>query len=550
MLARSPLNLLFVLHQASDHAAALKGFFTSMAHVQVTSLAQLPTDLSGYHAVVTAGDPLDHHAVDRLGGHVRDGHGWLMLVSPEHNDLPQVCGAALTPADPAVELRVLFQQPDHPLGHRLPDAVYVPGWHRRLIPADDQTEVILYADWQYDHSPMLVRRQVGAGHLAVTTLQNFDHPVLQKILYRLVYQMASAFASDEDLGVGILGYAPSVGQLHGLGATATQGLSLKAACDLDPQRLEQARTDFGEISLHPSADALAADDAVQLVIVATPPNSHANLALNMLDAGKHVVCEKPLALTREEADRMAELAARRQLLLCCHQNRRFDPDYLAIKKAVSQGHIGDIFHMETFVGGFHHPCGYWHSHAPVSGGTTYDWGAHYLDWIVGLMGRRTIAVQATRHKRVWHDVTNADQESITVRFADGSEALFIHSDIAAVRKPKWYILGTRGAIVGHWQDVTSHIPDDVHYYQAHPIPATEMPPHLLLNRRQAEGAMVRQQMAIPERQAYAFHHNLADHVHWGEPLAAPLKDSIHVVTILEAAARSMAKGGSVEVLNG
>ena len=165
------------------------------------------------------------------------------------------------------------------------------------------------------------------------------------------------------------------------------------------------------------------------------------------------------------------------------------------------------------------------------------------------MPERVEAVVATRHKRVWQDVTNADQERIQVRFSGGKEAEFMHSDIAAARKPKWFLLGTEGAIVGTWRDVISHEFDPDHYYQRHDIPATEMVPDLTLFRRHHSGDIVRLNPAIPDRDHYRFHSNLADHLLWGEPLVAPLSDSVKVVTILEAAARSMANGGTVEVVH-
>ena len=83
-----------------------------------------------------------------------------------------------------------------------------------------------------------------------------------------------------------------------------------------------------------------------------------------------------------------EMADRQRVHLSCHQNRRWDVDYLAIKQALMEGMIGELFYLETFVGGFKHPCGYWHSHAEISGGLSYDWGAHYLDWIVSLIPQR------------------------------------------------------------------------------------------------------------------------------------------------------------------
>jgi predicted dehydrogenase len=110
-----------------------------------------------------------------------------------------------------------------------------------------------------------------------------------------------------------------------------------------------------------------------------------------------------------------------------------------------------VFHLETFVGGYDHPCNFWHSDAEVSGGAIYDWGSHYLDWVLDLMPQQVEWVSATAHKRVWHDVTNADHTRVLLHFTDGVEAEFTHSDLAAVRKPKFYLLGTRGGLVGHWQ---------------------------------------------------------------------------------------------------
>jgi predicted dehydrogenase len=420
------------------------------------------------------------------------------------------------------------------------------GRYQPLQPHDETVETVLYADWHLRHSPMLVHRRVDAGRTACTTLQDFKNPGLKQILYRLLCQLAGETATPDRLNIGMLGYAPSVGELHGRGVATTPGLQLQAICDLNPRRLEMAEQQFPGVKVYPSATELANDDAVDLVIVATPPNSHAALCVQMMAAGKHVVCEKPLALSRSETDRMVEMAEKMKVHLSCHQNRRWDPDFLAIKSALQEGRIGDLFYMETFVGSFSHPCGYWHSHEEISGGMAYDWGAHYLDWIVGFIPDRPESVAGFRHKRVWHDVTNADQERIWIKFESGKEAEFLHSDIAAASKPKWYLLGTEGAIVGHWKAVTTYTVDPVLYFHRNDIPETELTPELTLYRRHASGEVIQQKMAVSERQDYAFHRNLADHILIGEPLVASLKDSVKVVAILETAARSAQKGGTVE----
>jgi predicted dehydrogenase len=446
-------------------------------------------------------------------------------------------------------LRVLFNQKDHPISVRLADAIYVKGAYHPLKVAAKNVETLLYADWQYQHKAVLVKRPFGDGVAACTTLTDLDHPVLCQILVRLIRELGGAPMAQHRLGFGILGYAPSVGQYHGQGIAHTPGLALHAVCDLNGDRLQQARIDFPDTRVYSAAQDLAKDGDVDVVIIATPPNTHAELAIEMMSAGKHVVCEKPLALTRIETKAMVEASQKWDVHLSCHQNRRWDVDYLAIRQALAEGLIGELFHLETFVGGFSHPCGYWHSDALISGGTSYDWGGHYIDWIVSLFNRSVESVSATRHKRVWHDVTNADQESIRLRFEGGGEALFIHSDIAAARKPKWYLLGTRGAIVGHWQDVTEYAIDPIHYFHRHDIPATEMPPDLTVYQRHESGQITALKPAVPDRSPFGFHCNLADHLLEGEPLTAPLADSIRVVAVLEAAAKNMDAADAVEVLN-
>ncbi len=549
MIVHPPTAILFVTDGKDSSLRPLLSYLQYIDHLKLTVEAQMVKDLSRYDVVVTENTAAFAADNEQLTKFVYGGGGWLGLVKLSDKPLPQLFGAQPNPLGPEAELRVLFKNKDHPLATRLPEAIYLKGCHQPLNKTSEDTETVLYADWRYQHSPVLVRRTAGEGQVVCTTLQAYDDPAFQQILYRLLRLLAGHFETQRTYGVGLLGYAQSVGQPHGLGIEATPGLILRAACDLDKERLRQAQEDFSEVKIYDSADGLAKDPEVDVVIVTTPPNTHADLSLQMMAAGKHVVCEKPLALNREETAAMVEMAEKQQVHLSCHQNRRWDVDYLAIKQALADGLIGDLFYLETFVGGFSHPCGYWHSHDAVSGGTTYDWGAHYLDWVVSLIPERVMGVISTRQNRVWHDVTNADQERIQIRFAGGLEAEFIHSDIAAARKPKWYLLGTKGAIVGHWRDVTSYEIDPIVYFHEHDIPATEMVPDLTLYHRHHSGQIVAQKLALPEREHYLFHRNLADHLLTGEPIVAPLEDSVRVVEILEAAARSAATGGTAEVLH-
>jgi scyllo-inositol 2-dehydrogenase (NADP+) len=550
MLCHPSISVLFMIESADAGLESLLAYLRSMPHIRLSVQPQLPQDLDSYDVVVSLNDGQSKAAVDSLTKFVQTGRGWLTLVHLSTHALPSIFGVQQEPLGPPAELRVLFESSDHPMAVRLPDAVYLKGRFQALTRTADDSETILYADWQYRHKAVFTYRCSGRGRVACTTLQDYANPNFQRVFYRFLCQLAGRRVNEGPLGVGILGYAPSVGPIHGHGIEKTAGLKLRAVCDSNPHRLNAAGKDFPAIKTYASAEKIVADPDVDLVIVATPPNSHARLCLQMMAGGKHVVCEKPLALNHRETDTLMEMAAEKKVHLSCHQNRRWDPDYLAIKQTLSEGLIGDLFYVETFVGGFFHPCGYWHSDVQVSGGTSYDWGAHYLDWIVGLIPHPVEAVIGIRHKRVWHDVTNADQERIQIRFCGGKEAEFMHSDVAAVRKPKWYLLGDEGAIVGHWRDVTSHEIDPILYFRQHDIPATEMMPDLTVCRRHDNGSIVSIKPAVPAREHYRFHGNLADHLLFGEPIAAPLEDSVKVVAILEAAARSMANGGTLEEVRG
>ncbi|MCB0008704.1 MAG: Gfo/Idh/MocA family oxidoreductase [Anaerolineales bacterium] len=461
-------------------------------------------------------------------------------------DWPAMFGARPCGEAAPAEFRVLFRDPDSPLARRLPAAFYMRSLFQPLTLNAPETRELLYADWQFTQQPVLTSHPFGEGVAALTTLTDSSHPLLPRIIYRLLYQSCQMTSPERQLGIGILGYAPSVGQLHGQGASATAGLSLEMICDLAPDRLQAARQHFPAVTVTESADEMMANEAVDLVIIATPPNVHAALTARLLASGKHVVCEKPLAVTLAEAEAMQAAAQKYGLHLSCHQNRRWNSDYLMIKQALADGLLGQPFYLETFVGGYGHPCGFWHSHAPVSGGTTFDWGAHYLDWMLDLLPGEITGVICTRQNRLWHDITNADRERIQLRYADGSEAEFTHSDLAFIPKPKWYLVGTEGALLGQWRQVDSYTIDPLHYYQKHEIPASEMGADITVRRRDSRGNTFTQTLPEPARRSYAFHANLADHLLLGEPLTVPLDHTMRVMAVLEAARQSAAAGGQLQ----
>ncbi|HET9075770.1 MAG TPA: Gfo/Idh/MocA family oxidoreductase [Acidimicrobiales bacterium] len=338
-------------------------------------------------------------------------------------------------------------------------------------------------------------------------------------------------------GVGLLGYG-AIGAEHVAGFRAA-GFEVVAVCDRSPGRLAAASQILPEARTCADADALMEAPGVGLIAISTPPDSHAAWAAATLAAGHHAVVEKPLALSAGQADEMLDAASGAGLTLAVYQNRRFDPDFLAIQRLVRRGRLGRVFHVEAFVGGYGHPCNYWHSDAAVSGGTAFDWGSHYLDQILALVPGPVEWVRGSAHKLRWHDVTNADQVRIQLRFADGTEAEFVHSDLAAALKPKWYVLGTEGAVVGEWrrERVVGRTP--VGLLDEDVLAPADSPATVWLHHPDGSRTEVAQPGSAPGR----YHRELADWLQFGEPLTADPDQSRDVVAVLEAAVASADDGG-------
>ena len=467
----------------------------------------------------------------RAGGGLVTLHGTLAAWA-ESGDLSELAGWAPSGPGPLTEL-VVRPDPVHELTERLGAELKV---HDELYfsegpPAD--ASVLLRASWRFTDQVVAYERRVGEGHFVQLGLghdpSTYDLEGFQKLVQRTLMFVAGRTAAPS-VGAGLIGYG-AIAQAHAAAITATPGLSLAAVCDVSEERRGLAAREWS-VQTHARVEDLLDDANVGLVVVGTPPSIHAESVMAALRAGKHVVCEKPFALRVEEVDRMIDAASARDLVLTVFQSRRWDPDYLALREVVRSGRIGEPFYMESFIGGHDHPCDFWHSHEPISGGTIYDWGSHYFDWILQLFPDPVRTVSAHAHKLVWHDVTNSDQVRVDLTFAGGAQASFLQSDIAAARKPKWYLLGTQGAVVGEWQ--------------AEAVPA-DFPARVKVFRPTAGGSN-EELLALAPRDDHGFYRNLADHLAWDEALAVTPEQARRTVAVMEAASHSIARGGAqVEV---
>ena len=441
-----------------------------------------------------------------------------------------------------------FVRPDaaRPEAARLRRETPVVGAFETLVVTDPTlATVVATTSIHFNDVPSIIECQSSNGRVLVCAIapeRLATAPEIGRYLERLA---AGGSAPTNTIGVGIVGYGPfgGMGYTHGLAATETDGLAFVGVCDSSDERREAAMVDFPTVQGHVDLASLSKADDVDVVIVATPPLFHAPIALELLRAGKHVVVEKPMCLTVADAEELLAVSAEVGKTITVHQNRRWDGDFLALRRAIDMGLLGDVFNMETFVGSFEHPCRWWHSDETFSGGAVYDWGSHHIDWILRIFGSRPQRVRAISHKRVWRDVTNADQIDVHMRWDDGREARFIQSDVAGIRKPKFYVQGTSGTAAADYAPVTidqlvdgrGHVADDWHH--------AEVATDLRLSRYEPGYGTVDMVLPPVARVGWPFHRALADHLLLGEPVPVPPEESRDVVSVLEAAHASGADGG-------
>ena len=254
------------------------------------------------------------------------------------------------------------------------------------------------------------------------------------------------------LRIGLVGYGFAGQTFHAPVLTSVPGLQLVAVASSRPERV---RADWPGVAVEPDAAALCDREDVDLVVIAAPNDVHHPLAARALDAGKHVVVDKPFVLDAAQARELAALAQTRGRLLSVYQNRRYDADYLTLRDLLASGAVGRPVYFESHFDRFRPDVrARWREQDVPGAGLWLDLGSHLLDQAVQLFGRPDVLrldTAALRDGAVVDDHFHA-----VLRYDRGAGAplrVVLHATtLAAQAAPRYVLHGTRGSYVKHGVD--------------------------------------------------------------------------------------------------
>ena len=431
--------------------------FAAMFEGVVSGASQFTLDVSDDRNALC--DPSDYDAValyiasgeltrdqeQGITGYVRNGGGLLAVHTAnaglaQYADYTEMIGTEFIGHDPLGDFDVEVDPAFDDILPRLSRSFRV---EDECYNMDIKTEAPLrwfqHGIWKLERKPLGYVRDYGKGRLFYTALghdnRTFVHPDFQDQLIKGL-RYVCGMTDGSPIRIGLVGYGPlfGMGKHHSEHIAATRGFELTAVCDRDPARLEAAREEQGDdVPMFLDSAEMVEAGLVDLAIVIVPHAYHAPVAKPLLEAGLHVITEKPFTVHVSEADELIDLARKKGVMVSVYHNRHWDTDVLSLKEIIGRGDIGDVYALECNMVGYGLPGQAWRLSASS-------------DSELNRVNRRA-TLYGNFFKRVWHSSTNEEYCRAYMRFDSGVEAQLLASTIHASPRPLWTIQGTGGSIV-------------------------------------------------------------------------------------------------------
>ncbi len=254
----------------------------------------------------------------------------------------------------------------------------------------------------------------------------------------------------EKIKVGIMSYGMSGKIFHAPFFDVHEGFDLVAITE---RSKNNAVEDYSHIVTYRDVDAMLADHRLDLVVVNTPNYTHFEYAKAALNAGKHVLVEKPFCVTRNEAKELFALAFRKDLLVLAFHNRRYSSDFLAVQKVVQSGRLGRIMEAHLRFDRYRNEIGQKaFKEEPIPGaGIFYDLGAHMIDQAITLFGTPSDFHKTYGKYRAQTQVD--DVAHAHLEYPNGLNVYVTTNMLVVKQQPAYVFYGMDGTLVKNWTDV-------------------------------------------------------------------------------------------------
>lgn len=353
-----------------------------------------------------------------------------------------------------------------------------------------------------------------------------------------------------EVGVGIIGFGLAGRVFHAPFVSAVPGLKLEAFVE---RRTDEAHRAYPATRTYRAVEDLLRDPKVELVVVATPNETHDALAKQALAAGKHVVVDKPFAETSAQAEELIALAKRQGRVLAPFHNRRWDGDFLTVKKVLAERHLGRLATFESHFDRFK-PIPRdqsWKESAHPANGMLMDLGPHLVDQALALFGMPKRVTASVRTDREGSAIEDAFDIVLTY------EDLLVFcraAMLACLASPRFLLHGTAGSFRKWGLD-----PQEPAIVAGAKVPRLGEPGEWLCEEEPmwgelavapvltAPGTLVKTKVRTECGDYRGFYANVRDAIGGSAPLAVTPEAGLAVAKVLEAARKSSAEQRSVEL---
>jgi len=327
--------------------------------------------------------------------------------------------------------------------------------------------------------------------------------------------------------------------------------AVEAVYDIDPARLEKAR-EMG-FKTYDTLDAFLQEGEYDLVLVSTANNYHCEIACRAMEAGFHVMVEKPAARSSAEIRKMIETSERTGRLFTVHHNRRFDPDFLNVWQILKEGTIGKPYMIESRIHSANGSgCMYnWRGMEDHGGGMVMDWGVHLLDQILYMIEEPVKTVSATV-RPLWSDEVD-NYSKIIITFESGLTAHVEVVTYSPITLPRWLVYGDRGALqineISGEKAYIRRIKEDsmqlnrADAFEDYKVVKRDQKVHQIREFEECKGPA---ETPANFGEWHRIYNNIANVLDGKEELIVKPEQVLRVMTVIEAAFRSSKEGITVQ----